>query len=60
MPADVGKSADGAIVAGIFVWNGNVIDEQDQYNRDMKIWNRSVTSGISQWNNYVKIESPYS
>ena len=50
---DVGRGAYGAIVAGVFVWNGNVIDEEDQRNRDMKIWDRSVTSGISQWNNSV-------
>ena len=30
-----------------------MIDEEDQYNRYMKIWDRSVTLGISQWNNYV-------
>ena len=39
-----------------FVWNGSALDEEDQYNRDMKIWDRSVTLGISQWNNYVNNE----
>ena len=53
MPADVGRSAYGAITAVVFVWNGNALDTEDQYNRDIKIWDRSVTSGISQWNNYV-------
>ena len=53
MPADVGRGAYCTLVAGVFVWNGNVIDEEDQYNRDMKIWDRSVTLGISQWKNYV-------
>ena len=37
MPADVGRGAYGAIVAGDFVRNSNLIDEEDQYNRDMKI-----------------------
>ena len=53
MPADVGRGAYGILVADDFVWNDNVIDEEDRYNRDMKIWDRSVTSGIGQWNNYV-------
>ena len=53
MPADVGRSVYGAITAGVFVWNGNALDTEDQYNRDIKIWDRSVTSGISQWNNYM-------
>ena len=48
MPADVGRGSYGTAVAGVFVWNGNVIDEEDQYNRDMKIWDRSLTSGVSQ------------
>ena len=50
MPADVGRSAYGAITqVGVFVWNGNALDTEDRYNRNMKIWDRSVTSGISQW-----------
>ena len=53
MPADVGRGAYGTLVVGFFVWNSNVIDKEDRYNRDMKIWDRSVTSGISQWKNYV-------
>ena len=48
MPADVGKSAYGTITAGIFVWNENTLDTEDRYNRNMKKWDRSVTSGISQ------------
>ena len=43
MPADVGRGTYGTVVAGVFVWNGNVIDEEDRYNRDTKIWDRSVT-----------------
>ena len=54
MSADVGRTTYGTVnQAGVFVWNGNALDTEDQYNRDMKIWDRSVTSGISQWNNYV-------
>ena len=45
MPADVGRSTYGAINDGVFVWNGNALDTEDQYNRDMKLWDRSVTSG---------------
>ena len=52
MPANVGRSAYGAMAAGVFVWNGNALDTEDQYNRDMKVWDRSVTSGINQWNNH--------
>ena len=48
MPADVGRDAYDAIVTGIFVQNGYAIDEKSQYNRNMKIWDRNVTSGISQ------------
>ena len=25
---------------------------EDDYNRAMKVWDRSVSSGINQWNNY--------
>ena len=53
MPADVGRSTYGAINSGVFVWNRNALDTEDQYNRDMKIWDRSVILGTSQWNNYV-------
>ena len=48
MPADVGRSVYGAINGGVFVWNGNALDTEDSYNRNMKIWDKSVTSGISQ------------
>ena len=38
MPGNIGRSAYGAITqAGVFVWNGNALDTEDQYNRDMKI-----------------------
>ena len=52
MPADVGRSAYGAMAAGFFVWNGNALDTEGEYNRDMKVWDRSVSSGINQWYNY--------
>ena len=53
MPANIGRSAYGAIAAGVFEWNSNTFDTKDQYNRDMKIRDRSVTSGVRQWHNYV-------
>ena len=37
MPANVGRSAYGAIVAGVFVWYGNALDTEDEYTRAMKI-----------------------
>ena len=36
----------------VFVWNGNALDTEDQYNRDMQVWNRSVSAAINQWNSY--------
>ena len=48
MPANVGRSAYGAMAAGVFVWNKNTLDTEDKYNRDMKVWDRSVTSEINQ------------
>ena len=42
MPADVGRGAYGTIVVDVFVWNGHVLDEKDQYNRDMKIYRIEV------------------
>ena len=29
MPADIGTGAYGTLVEGVFVWNGNLIDEED-------------------------------
>ena len=49
MSAAVGRSAYEAVTAGVFAWNGNVIDTEDKYNRDIKIWERSATAGIRQW-----------
>ena len=56
MPVNVGRSAYGAMNATnppVFVWNGNALDTEDRYNRDMQVWNRSVSAAINQWNNYV-------
>ena len=54
MPADVGRSTYGAMnAAGVFLWNENVLDTDDRYTRDMKVWDRSVSAGINQWNKYV-------
>ena len=55
MPPGVGRSVCGAMNAAnlpVFVWNGNALDTEDQYNRDMKVWDRSVTAAINQWNSY--------
>ena len=48
MPADIGTGAYGTLVEGVFVWNKNTLDTEDKYNRDMKVWDNSVTSGINQ------------
>ena len=37
IPALVGRSAYGTVTAGIFIWNGNTIDTEDKYNRNVKI-----------------------
>ena len=48
MPADVGRSIYGAMnAAGVFVWNGNALDTEDRYTRDMKVWDKSVSAGIN-------------
>ena len=40
MPANVGRTTYGTInQAGNFVWNGNAIETEDNYNRVMKVWN---------------------
>ena len=54
MPADVGRSTYSTMnAAGVFVWNGNVLDIEGRYTRDMKVWDKSVSAGINQWNKYV-------
>ena len=54
MPADVGRSTYGAMnAANVFVWNENALETEDWYTQDMKVWDKSVSAGISQWNKYV-------
>ena len=54
MPADVGRSTYGAVNAAcVFVWNGNALDIEDSYTRAMKVWDKSLSPGITQWNKYV-------
>ena len=49
MSANIGRSAYSTVTqAGVFVWNGNALDTEDEYNRDMKALERSVTSGINK------------
>ena len=53
MPPDVSRSSYGAMNGAnypVFVWNGMALDTEDQYNRDMQVWNRSVYAAINQWN----------
>ena len=53
MLADVGRSAHGTVTqAGVFVWNGNTIETEDNYNRAMEVWDRCVTSVIKNRDNY--------
>ena len=53
MPADVGRSAYGAVnQAGVFVWNGNAIVLEDDCNKAIKVWDRCVSLGIKNWENY--------
>ena len=50
MPVDVGRSAYGAMSAAnppVFVWNGNALDTEDRYNKDMQVWNKSVSAAIN-------------
>lgn len=46
--ATIGRSAYGTVMAGVFAWNGNAFDTEDKNNRNMKIWDRSMTSRIRQ------------
>ena len=40
-------------IAGVFTWNGDAIDIEDKYNRDMKILERKTTAGFKRWKDYV-------
>ena len=52
MPAIVNRRTYGAIITGVFAWNGDALDTEDEYNRDMKIWERNARAGIKQWKDY--------
>ena len=43
MPATVNRRTYGTVIAGVFTWNGDVLDTEDEYNRNMKIWERNTT-----------------
>ena len=34
--------------AGVFHWRSDVLDTEEEYNRDYKIWNINVSTGIKQ------------
>ena len=54
MPAQVNQRYYGTVNAnGVFAWNVNTLDTEDEYNRDSKIWERNLTTGIKQWKDYV-------
>ena len=48
MVATVHRRTYGTVIAGVFTWNGDALDREDEYNRDMKIWERNETAGIKQ------------
>ena len=46
--AIVNRRAYGTVITSVFTWNGNALDTEDEYNRDVKIWEISATVGIKQ------------
>ena len=38
---------------GVFVWRANALDTEEDYNRDYKLWERSLAAGIKQYVDYV-------
>ena len=47
MPTIVRQRDYGTVNAnGVFDWHPDALDTEDEYNRDYKIWERNVTSGI--------------
>ena len=38
---------------GVFVWRANALDTEEDYNRDYKIWDRSLTAGIKRYEDYI-------
>ena len=39
--------------AGVFQWQPNTLDTEEDHNRDYKTWDKYLTAGIKQCNNYV-------
>ena len=39
--------------AGVFEWHVDVLDTEDEYNRDYKLWDRNLTAGIKQRKEHV-------
>ena len=37
----------------LFHWCASTLDTEEDYNRDLKIWDRNLTAGIKQWKEYV-------
>ena len=59
MPADVGRTAYGTVnQAGIFVWNGNAIETEDDYNRAIRVRDRCTSSGIKKLEIYENNGAP--
>ena len=53
-PIEPRKRNHGTVDAhGVFQWRANALDTEEDYNRDYKIWDRSLTAGIKQWGDYV-------
>ena len=36
-----------------FHWRAPALDTEEDYNRDVKIWDKNLTAGIKQWKEYV-------
>ena len=54
MPTAVRKRNYGTVdVAGVFHWRPDALDTEEEYNKDYKIWDRNLTTGIKQWRDYV-------
>ena len=39
--------------AGVFQWQPDALDMEEDYNRDYKTWDRHLTAEIKQCNDYV-------
>ena len=46
MPAIFNRRNYGTVIGGVFTWNADVLDTEDKYNRDLKIWERNVAAEI--------------